>query len=270
MRLADAVDLAVSVARTAHEHDVRYPAAALAYYGFVAFVPLLVLAFSVMGQRLAGRVYTTTPQFLPPGAQGLVYDAMTAASGKVGATLLAIAALAWSGANVAVDFRTVVERVEGAPEGSLAEQVRDAAVVLVIIALAIVSIALTSTLFVLIPGKLLATAIGAAALVVVLTLIFVPLYYVPSSVVDSPRAALPGAVTAAVGWTVIHAAIQYYVIHAARYAIYGVLSGIILILSSLYVAAVVLLLGIVVNAMLRDGVAAPARAETVCRTGDRR
>lgn len=270
MRFADVADLAVTVARTAHEHDVRYPAAALAYYGFVAFVPVLVLVFGIVGQGLAGRIYTTTPQFLPPGAQGLVYDAMTAASGQVGATLLAIGALAWSGANVAVDFRTVVERVEGAPEGPIAEQVRDAAVVLVAIALAIVSIALTSTLFVLLPGELIATAIGAAVLVVVLTLIFVPLYYVPSSVVESPRAALPGAVAAAVGWTVIHAAIQYYVVHAAQYAIYGVLSGIILILSSLYVAAVVLLLGIVVNATLRGGVAAPSPSAATRGAGDRR
>jgi membrane protein len=68
--------------------------------------------------------------------------------------------------------------------------------------------------------------------------------------VTTPRAALPGAVTAAAGWTTLHAAVQFYAGNATQYAIYGVLSGVIIILTSLYLAAVVLMVGVVVNATL--------------------
>jgi membrane protein len=48
-------------------------------------------------------------------------------------------------------------------------------------------------------------------------------------------------------------AVRYYVANAATYAVYGVLSGVLLVATSLYVAAFVLMLGFVVNATLSDG-----------------
>jgi membrane protein len=55
-----------------------------------------------------------------------------------------------------------------------------------------------------------------------------------------------------------------YVVNAAQYAIYGVLSGIILMLTSIYLAAVVLMVGLVVNAVLAaettDRLATPAES----------
>jgi len=91
---------------------------------------------------------------------------------------------------------------------------------------------------------------GFGVLFVALTVTLLPLYFVPSRVATSPQDALPGAITTAIGWTVLHAAIQFFVANASQYAIYGVLSGLILILTSTYVAAVVLMLGVVVNAVL--------------------
>jgi membrane protein len=252
-RLADVLDVALTVARVADEHEIRYPAAALAYYAFVSFVPVVVLAFGIIGEQFAGWIYTTSPRFLTPGAQRLVYDATTAASGRGGAALLAILALAWSGANIAVDFQTVVERIEETGEDPLVEQLRDAVVVLGSLGLAIVSIVLTSVAFALLPDGLLLSAAGAVVLFVALTAAFVPLYYVPSTVLESPTAALPGALTAASGWTVLHTGVQFYAGNASQYAVYGVLSGIIIILTSLYIAAIVLMGGIVVNATLSDG-----------------
>ena len=251
-RPSDAFDLAGTVAHTAYEKDVKYPAAALAYYAFVSFVPMLVFAFAIVGERVAVRIYTATPRFLTPSAQQLVYEAMTAASGRVGAALLAIVVLAWSGANVAVDFQTVVERVEEAAERPLRYQLRDSVVVLGSIGLAILSIIVTSAIFGTLPAGLLVEFVGFAVLFVALVGAFVPLYYVPSRAVTTPSNALAGAITAAFGWTVIHAGVQFYAVHATRYAIYGVLSGIMVILTSLYFAAIVLMVGIIVNATLAD------------------
>jgi membrane protein len=90
-------------------------------------------------------------------------------------------------------------------------------------------------------------SVAAGVLLGALTVVFLPMYYVPSNVVSGPRSALPGAVFAASGWTVLHVIVQVYVRQASQYAIYGTLSGVLLLLTSLYIASLLLMLGVAVN-----------------------
>ncbi|SFF76725.1 membrane protein [Halopelagius inordinatus] len=244
----------LAVARAAQEHDVEYPAASLAYYGFVSLFPLLVLVLALVSRPVAASVRDVTPPFLTPEARQLVSDAMTATEGQIGATVLAVLVLGWSGANVAVGFLTVVERVEGDSGWSIRHQLCGGVAVLASLLLALFSIVTTSAAFSFLPDTLLVAPVALAALFVVLTVAFVPLYYVPSRTVTDLRAAVPGALTAAIGWTALLVVIHLYAINAGRYAVYGVISGIIIILTSLYLAAFVLLLGVVVNATLVGGI----------------
>ncbi|QCJ45870.1 YihY/virulence factor BrkB family protein [Haloprofundus sp. MHR1] len=248
--LARVLDVTVAVARAAYEEEIKYPAGALAYYAFVSFVPLSVLVFAIIGERLALQLYTTTPQFLTVEAQGLMYDAMTEVSGRTGAGVFAIVVLAWGGANIATGFLAVVERIENAAERSLRVQLRDAVTTLVSFSLALTMIVVTSAVFALLPATPLLGVVGSVVLLVVLTGAFLPMYYVPSRAVTSWSGAVPGALTAAVGWSALLLVIHLYAINATRYAIYGVLSGIIIILTSLYVAASMLMVGVIVNAVL--------------------
>jgi membrane protein len=55
--------------------------------------------------------------------------------------------------------------------------------------------------------------------------------------------------TAALGLATPFTAIRTYAVNAPRYAIYGALSGIIILLTSLYFAAFVLMIGFIVNAV---------------------
>ena len=247
-RLADGLGHLVSLARTVHEEEIRYPAAALAYYGFVSFVPLLLLVFVLLGDRLAAEWARAVPRFLTPSVRELVERSLTTATGRTGAGVFAVLVLAWSGVNVVDNVRTIVERSEGSVEGSIRGWVRDATVVLGGFGLAIVAIVVTTTLFGLPASSTLFEVVGFLVLWVVLAGAFLPLYYVPSGAVTTLRGALPGAVVASFGWTALHAGIQFYAIHAARYAVYGALSGVILVLTGLYIAAFLLLTGVVVNA----------------------
>lgn len=52
-RFSQSFGLAVTVAQVAEEHDVTYPAAALAYYGFVSQIPILILVLALLGDSLA-------------------------------------------------------------------------------------------------------------------------------------------------------------------------------------------------------------------------
>lgn len=255
-RLANGLGVALTVVRAAYEHDVKYPAVALAYYVSVSFIPVLVLVLAVVGEPFAARVQVAMPRYLTPEAQQLIYEAMTAASGRTGAVVFAIVVLAWSGANVAVGFQTVLERVEDTAGGSLSAQLRDAVGILGSLGLVVVVIVFTSVFFRLRPDGPRVGAGGLVVMPIVLTAAFLPLYYLPSRVVTSPSGALPGAFTAAFGWTILLAIVQFYAANAARYAIYGILSGIIIIFTSLYLAAIVLMVGVVVNATLTEGTAA--------------
>mgnify|MGYP006270151303 CR=1 FL=1 len=249
-RLTGGIRLFAAVARTAIEKKIRYPAAALAYYAFVSFVPLLVLVFAVVGERLAVELSRTAPQLLTPPVRELVNQSITTANGRTGAGLLAVFVIGWSSTNFVGDVRTVVDRIEGDDEGTLGEWLRDAAVILGSIATAAVAIVVTSILFALPPAGPAVEVAAFLGLWVVLAGTFVPLYYVPSRVVTSPTAALPGAVVVSFAWTVLHTFLHFYSVNAGRYAIYGVLSGIVIVLTSLYLAASALLTGIVVNAEL--------------------
>lgn len=247
-----AVEFAVTVGRMVGEHEVKYPAAALAYYAFVSQIPLLILVIAVISDRLAGRIRTVTPDFLTPDAQQLLSDALVTASGRTWAAVLAIGVLAWSAANVVIGFQTVVNRVENVPRESLRTQLHDAGSIIGSFGLVVVAVILTNGLFALLP---IGPPLSYGKPVVqfgMLTMAFLPLYYGPSRVVTSLRSALPGALTAAVGWTVLLTAISTYAANAARYAVYGVLSGIIIILTSFYLGATVLMIGAIVNTVLAD------------------
>lgn len=252
-RLTDGLEYFVSLARTVHEEEIRYPAAALAYYGFVSFVPLLLLVFVLVGEQLATELAQSLPRFLTPSVEELVRRSLTTASGRTGGGLFAALVLLWSGLNVVDDVRTVVERIEGSVESSLRHWLRDAAVILGGFVLAMLAIIVTSTLFGFpATGPLFGLA-GFLALWLVLMVAFLPMYYVPSGLVGSLGEALPGAVVASFGWAALHTGIQFYAAHAGRYAVYGALSGVILLLTSLYLAAALLLTGIVVNARVSTG-----------------
>lgn len=248
--IAGRLDVLLAIVRASQEHDVEYPAASLAYYAFVSLFPLLVLVLTLISRSVAARVRDVMPPFLTPSTRALVAEATVATEGQVGATVLAVLVLGWSGANVAVGFLTVVERVEGDRGWSIRDQLYGGVAVLASLMLALFSIVTTSAAFSLLPDTLLVAPVALVSLFAVLTVAFVPLYYVPSRVVTELRAAVPGALTAAVGWTALLVVIHLYAISAERYAIYGVISGIIIILSSLYLAALALLFGVIVNATL--------------------
>lgn len=248
----DVVAFAVAVFRSAEEHDVKYPAAAFAYYGFVAFLPLLVLAVGLLDRAAVVRLDRSLPQLLTPEAQLLVYESLAVASGRTGATLFAIGVFAWSGANMTVAFQTIVERVEGLDGRTWGEQLRDAAGIFASLCLAVGSVVFTEGFVAARSTVPFVTWLAPGVLLVTLTLAFLPLYFISSHVVTDLVSALPGAITAALGWTSLVTGVVFYASNAGQYALYGILSGVILIFTSLYIAAAALMLGVVVNATVAE------------------
>lgn len=263
-RLAESLAFTKTVTKLLSDPLIKYPAAALAYYGFVSFIPLLLLGIALFGRQVAVDVYTRLPRFVTPSTQQLINEALTSASGRAGAGVLAVLVLVWCAANVAAGFLTVVRRVEGPADRSLSSRLGHGAVVLGMLTLALLAMVLVSMLLAVFSAGPLGVLMGFLILLAVLTVTLVPLYYVPSRVLATPSAALPGALATAGGWAVLHAGIQIYAANAAQYAIYGVLGGVIIILTTLYIGAMILMLGVVVNAVnATDAVVLPAEISGV-------
>jgi hypothetical protein len=91
--------------------------------------------------------------------------------------------------------------------------------------------------------------VSILALPAVLTVAFLPMYYYFPNQPMSLREAAPGAVFAGVGWTLLQAGFQIYAAGAGQYEAYGVIGGILLLVTWLYFAAIILILGAIVNAV---------------------
>jgi hypothetical protein len=95
----------------------------------------------------------------------------------------------------------------------------------------------------------LANVAGTLLLVGGLTAAFLPLYYVLPARGLSVREALPGALFAAVGWTALQTGFRIYATTAGASA-YGVLGAALLLVTFLYFGGLILLVGVVLNAVV--------------------
>jgi membrane protein len=99
-------------------------------------------------------------------------------------------------------------------------------------------------------------------LVVVLTLAFLPMYFVLPPVDVTLGEVLPGAAVAAVGWVLLQVAFRIYAANAGQFEGYGLIGGVLLFVTWLYFASIVVLLGAAVNAV-RGGAVREAPEATV-------
>lgn len=83
-----------------------------------------------------------------------------------------------------------------------------------------------------------------------LSIVFIPIYYVFPDVDLSLAMVLPGAVVAAIGWALLRTGFGLYVTHSSTQDLYGVIGGVILLITFLYFGAVVILIGATTNAVL--------------------
>ncbi|MFC7188631.1 YihY/virulence factor BrkB family protein [Halocatena marina] len=92
--------------------------------------------------------------------------------------------------------------------------------------------------------------IGTIAQLCGLTLTLLPLYYVLPGESISVREAFPGAAFTAIGWTALQTAFRIYAAYAGSYDAYGAIGGVLLLVTFLYFGALILLVGVVLNAAL--------------------
>ncbi|SEW21070.1 YihY/virulence factor BrkB family protein [Halobacterium jilantaiense] len=253
-RLRRAAVVARQTATGARDEQVTFLAAAIAYYAFVSIVPLVLLGVTV-GQALGGDALVEeglrlTDEFLSGTGQQAVRNAVTNTEGRASATVVSVALLAWSGLKLFRGLDVAFSQIYGV-EGSegLVDQLKDASVVLVTIPVAVVvaaGIGIAAPVLGLLP---FANVTSVASLVVVLSVLFLPAYYVFPDVGMTLQNAVPGAVFGAVGWTALVEGFRVYA-QTASLELYGVLGGALLFVTFLYFGGIIITVGAVFNAVL--------------------
>ncbi|MFD1569520.1 YihY/virulence factor BrkB family protein [Halorubrum laminariae] len=252
-----AVDTVRRVAGVAADRQVTFLAAAIAYYAFVSLVPalllLVVVASAVFGEAIAARLVAATGEFLTPAAQDTVAAAISSAGGRTGAGVLGLAVLLWSTLKVFRGLDTAFGTLYGVEDRpTLSEQIADAIAVVIAVGVGIGTMVGVGA-FVAAADAIPAVEVASIlVLPAVLAVVFLPLYLLLPEPSVSVREALPGAVFAAIGWTLLQAGFQVYAASAGQYQVYGVIGGILLLVTWLYLAAVVVVVGGVVNVVLAD------------------
>ncbi|RQG91500.1 YihY/virulence factor BrkB family protein [Natrarchaeobius halalkaliphilus] len=242
-----------SIYRTATDRDITFLAAGFAYYAFVSLIPMVLLALVVGsllgGEDVAQRLVLVAGDFLPEAGEALVTDALTTEAGRAEATVVALVVAAWGALKVFRGLSLAFDKVyDEVSEDSLTEEVRDGLTVIVAGAFALALMVVVGAVLGLVAGSIpFGGVVGWVALLVGLVLVFVPIYYVLPPVPVDLTEVLPGAVFAAVGWTILQAGFQLYAANAGRYQAYGAVGAVLLLVTWLYFAGIVILVGAVLN-----------------------
>lgn len=237
--------------------DVPFMAGAIAYQALVSLLPLLFLLVvataTVGGEGLTNRLLDITAGQLPADSHELVTEAVRAALAQTGNSIVGVAVLGFGAFAVFNGFDKAFTDLYGVDRGrTLPNQLRDAAVVFVVMAAAVIAMAVAWWM-VPRPGRIpFGGVFQSVALAVGLAVAFCPMFYVFPEVDLDWRDVLPGVAVAAVGVTGLQALFQLYVRFAARSDAFGAVGGALLLATWLYFGGFALLLGATLNAVLYD------------------
>lgn len=262
--MAEARDWAAigkSVAAVARENRIGLAAAGLAYYVFGSLVPLVVLV--VVAATAVDLVAVLVPVLdSVPGLEGIpfefVLDVVRTEAGRHRAIGIATVVFLWSTVTMFRSIDVAFCDVYGTRDSDVPVR---RTVVDVLLTLATVVVAFAA--FAGVGLALAVTGDGPAwsvlsvpLLFAVLVVAFLPMYFRFPGTEVTVREALPGAIAAAAAWTVSALVFRAYATLSASVELYGVIGGLLLLLTWLYVGGLTLLLGAVVNAVLAGRVEA--------------
>ncbi len=254
MSIQSFVALVRTVTAAAREERISVAAAGMSFHAVNALVPLVlfVLVSASAFDRLAtvGRIVELLAGPNAAQVESLLRSVTRQTSGRTLAVAIALGILLWSALQLfSVANQTFSTVYGGRGDRSLASRLRD---VLLTFATVVGGVGLAVVLGVTLTFALKGFAVAVltpVALVVVLTLLFLPMYYIFPDAEMSLRLALPGALFAATAWTLTGLGLRTYASVSTSVQLYGVVGGVLLLLTWLYVGGFVLMIGVVINAV---------------------
>ncbi|ELY53295.1 YihY/virulence factor BrkB family protein [Natronolimnohabitans innermongolicus] len=249
-------EFATDVVRLARTEQLTLLAAGVAFYGFISLVPLMLLAVgiaaSIGGEALAEQLATAASDVLTQSAQELLAETVLDETGRQSATVVGAFGLLWGSSRVLRGLDRAFSKVYGtAASKSFIDTAWDAMIVFLVITFGLALVGVLEFVIRFVPF-LGVTVVGPILVVLGLIVTFLPLYVVFPDANVGLREALPGTIIAAVGWFALSRTFSLYAQIATEQAVYGALGAVFLVLIWLYVGAIILVFGAVINAVLAD------------------
>lgn len=251
-RLAIVIKRVVAVARN---DQVTFLAASIAFYAFLSLFPLLLLVLvlgSIFGGvEFAAAILNAVNELLTPQAQAVLTEALLEEAGRSGAGIAGLVFLVWSGLRVFRGLAIAFDMIYGGGvELSFRGTVVHGLTVFGAIGVGLVGIFVMRTWLALLSVPPLWKRLSVIPLFLGLMVLFFPMYYLFPRQYHGARGALPGALFAAAGWTLLGEVFAIYAANAGTFALFGLIGGVLLLLTWFYFGAIILLTGAVINAVL--------------------
>jgi membrane protein len=257
------VTLVRSIVSVYRDRDIPFLAGSVAFSAFLSLLPivllLLIVASVLGGEAFRQYALNSAEQYLTPSTLGVVDQSLSQAGERIGFSIFGIVALLWTVLRVFRSLDTAFSTLYRASRDSnILEQLRDSVIIFGTMTVAILTAIAVGAVLAFTPDLLPEIETGvpliriaiSLALIVGLTVVFLPMYYVFPDVDVTVREVVPGAVFAAVGWTLLQGGFRICISMSSAGQLYGVIGGVILFLTWLYFGAVILLLGGALNVVL--------------------
>ena len=254
-RLLDRGRIIQHIVEAALNDRITFLAASIAFYAILSIFPLILLAL-VIGSILGGEVFEDLimrgiGELLAPEARELVHAALQDGSGRSGAGLLSVVFLAWASLRVFRGLDIAFSMVYGrGSDPTFLSSILNASIVLVAISIGFVGMFVVRTAVRFVSPSPLLGILTPLFVLLSLVVAFFPMYFVFPGERQPVRTVVPGTIFAALGWTMLAELFGFYAANAGTYALFGLIGGVLLTFVWFYFAAILLLLGAVINAVL--------------------
>jgi YihY family inner membrane protein len=254
--LGSAVNVARSVVEEAREQEITFLAASTAYYAFVSLIPLLLLAFIVVSfvasEQFATQVVEQASGLLTATGESQLRQFILNPQEQGGTTAIGLVLLAWSAIKVFRGFDEAFSAIYATDaKTGIADQVKDALLVLTAIGAGVVVVVLTGAATALFPQFPFVDVVTTVIQLIALVPVFLPVYVVFPDANVSVREAIPGAMVVTVGWTVLQVLFRIYA-GVTSTGPSQFLGTALLLVTWLYFASILVLIGGVVNVVLAN------------------
>ncbi len=249
------VEVGRALVHEARVENVTFLAGSIAYHAIVSLLPLLVLVLgglSTIGDgALRDNFQQMAESVLSQSAGDEVSRQLVSAGHSTGLSIVGLVLLVWGTLRIFRGLDTAFSDIyETEASNSFTDQMSDGLIVLATFAIAILFATIINDKIPVIDG-VGGWFLARIVLVIALTATFLPMYYIFPDTDVTVAEILPGTVFAAVGLTAFEALFRFYVTHTGS-ANGNLVSGILVLLTWLYFSGLVILLGVVVNAVISN------------------
>ena len=248
--------VAVAIVRLAWRADATFIAGSLAYSSIVAALPVVVLGFAVAtelgGDAIATEAVIAAGDLLTPRGRVFVYRTLADVTRRGGIVVVAAALACFSVVQLFLGldraFSTVYAGGERHPFGGA----RDALFAFGVGGLGVSAVVVAAGALSLYANESLVRVAVPVTMFVFAAVALFPLFYSIPAAEVSRTEVLPGTLVAAGGWTVAGAVLGAFAAGSGGVGIYGVLGGLIVVVTWFYAANLLLIVGAATNAVLAE------------------